>query len=129
MEHRVQGCETDFPVTPYRRATFFQGPFLVTGDGAAAHANCWSCACSPSSQAPWNNGGPECWFTADQEMDVTVTYHIWLHRSGNGGAAEPSRCRINSTATNNPQGVGGVTTGGTDTIDDYGGCSAGADSD
>ena len=124
MEHNNPGCETSFPVNPWRRATFFQGPFAVTGNGATAHANCWSCQCSPSSN-PGNNAGPECWFTADQEMDVGVTYHVWFNRYSCGGSAEPSRCRIATDATNN----GGVSTGGQDTIDDYGGCGIGCKQD
>ena len=124
MMHQNQGCETSFPVSPWRRATFFQGPFAVTGNGAYIASTCWSCACSPSS-ANANNPGPQCWFTADQEMDVGVSYHMFLYRYSCGGAAEPSRCRIRTDASNN----GGVTTVGSDTIDDYGNCGMGCHND
>ena len=129
VSHQSQGCETHFGNCPtsaqWRRPTFFQGPHTVTGNGADIHANCWSCICNNTPNGPYNNDGPDCFFTADQELDVTVDYHVFAHRQGNGGAAQPTWCRVRTNATNN----GGVTTGAQDQISNYGGCGGGNNND
>ena len=121
MEHKGSP-ETEFPAAPFRRASFRHGPYATSGNGALCASTCWSCG---ANDAPYTgsstNKGPDCWFTANQEMDVGVSYHMWLFRYATGGAAQPSVCRIATNATNN----GGVTTGGSNTIADYGGCGAG----
>ena len=125
------GGETYFNGQHWRRCTFGEvsnyGPFGTTGNGNLA-TGLWSNSMTNTSDAC--NAGPASFFTADQEMDVTVTYHVAIHRicnsSGfNGGCSEPTRCRIRTDATNN----GGVTAVGQDTINSFGGCGTGVNED
>ena len=128
------GGETSFNNANWRRTHHGEigngyGPFTNSGNITMADAQSLFVSTSAGTGDACNNGPPN-FFTADQEMDVNVVYHIAVHRicnaSGfNGGCAEPTCCQIMTDATNN----GGVTVVGNNCIGSFGGCGTGVNND